>query len=60
MKKVNGKVLFGVGAGLIAAAVGACCLFKKKNNDEDYTEYEVECDDDDAEVDESVDEVEEG
>ena len=59
MKKINVKALFGVGAGLITAAVGACCLFKKKNNDEDYVEHEVECDDD-AEVDESVDEVEEG
>ena len=59
MKKINGKALFGVGAGLIAAAVGACCLFKRKNNDEDYEEHEVEYDDD-AEVDESVDEVEEG
>lgn len=58
MKKINGKALFGVGAGLIATVVGACCLFKK-NNDEDYAEHEVECDDD-AEVDESVDEVEEG
>lgn len=59
MKKINGKALFGVGAGLITAAVGACCLFKKKNNDEDYMEHEVEYDDD-AEVDESVDEAEEG
>lgn len=59
MKKINGKALFGVGAGLIATVVGACCLFKKKNNDEDYAEHEVEYDDD-AEVDESVDEVEEG
>ena len=59
MKKINGKALFGVGAGLITAAVGACCLFKKKNNDEDYMEHEVEYDDD-AEVDESVGEVEEG
>ena len=59
MKKINGKALFGVGAGLITAAVGACCLFKKKNNDEDYMEHEVDYDDD-AEVDESVDEAEEG
>lgn len=52
MKKINGKALFGVGAGLITAAVGACCLFKK-NDDEDYAEHEVECEED-AEVDESV------
>lgn len=59
MKKINGKALFGVGAGLIATVVGACCLFKKNNNDEDYMEHEVEHDED-AEVDDSVDEVEEG
>lgn len=54
MKKINGKALFGVGAGLIAAAVGACCLFKIKNDDEDYVGYEICDDDEDVEVDEPV------
>lgn len=54
MKKINGKALFGVGAGLIAATVGACCLFKKKNDDEDYVGHEICDDDEDVEVDEPV------
>lgn len=55
MKKINGKVLFGVGAGLLATMVGACWLFKKKNSDEDYVEDEVCYDEEeDTEVDESV------
>lgn len=54
MKKINGKALFGVGAGLITAAIGACCLFKKKNDDEDYIESDICCGDEDVEVDESV------
>lgn len=55
MKKINKKALFGVGAGLITAAIGACCLFKKKDEDEDYVEVEECCDEEDAEVDEPVD-----
>lgn len=54
MKKINKKALFGVGAGLVAAAVGACCLFKNKNNDEDYDADDIYCDDEDVEVDETV------
>lgn len=55
MKKINGKALFGVGAGLITAAIGACCLFKKKNDDEDYISSDICCcDDEDVEVDEPV------
>ncbi len=41
MKKLNKKALFGIGAGLVAATVGACCLFKKKGDDEDYVEGEA-------------------
>lgn len=55
MKKINGKALFGVGAGLITAAIGACCLFKKIKDDEDYDDGEVCCYDEDAGVEEPVD-----
>ena len=44
MKKLNNKAVFGIGAGLVAAAVGACCLFKKKHDNE-YDNDEVISDD---------------
>lgn len=59
MKKINKKALFGVGAGLLAAAVGACCLFKKKNDGEDYDADEVCSGEEDVDVDESVEMEEE-
>lgn len=58
MKKLNKKALLGVGAGLLAATVGACCLFKKKGNDE-YIDGEVYCEDEYANVDDSVESEEE-
>lgn len=50
--KINKKALIGIGAGLASAAIGACCLFKKKNDDEDYVVTEI--DDGDVDEDESV------
>lgn len=60
-KKVNKKALLGVGAGLIATMVGACCLFAKKNNDDEaeYVEHEIDDDENVENVDESVEEPEE-
>ena len=54
MKKINKKALFGVGAGIVAAVVGACCLFKKKSN-EDYNADDICCDEEDADVNEDAD-----
>lgn len=51
MAKISKKAVFGIGAGLLAAAVGAVCLLKKKKQDDDVC-AEDEC------FDEEVEEVE--
>ena len=54
MKKINKKVLFGVGAGIIAAIAGAGYLFKKKNNDDCDIDDNDSYEDEYADVDDSI------
>lgn len=53
MKKLSKKALFGIGAGVLAAAVGAGLLLKKKANTDDYVDAD-ECYDEGVEVEDDV------
>ena len=53
-EKINKKVIFGVGAGIIAAIAGAGYLFKKKNNDDCDIDDNDSYEDEYADVDDSI------